>query len=177
MGTFTVFRTAAPRQAPTSEADSIAARLVLIMEQQAASGSSGVRMQMAYLPFLPARLAQSDCLRHCAALFCAAWEEFLRSDDSRELLNFGLYSNAIQSVQDTLRRERPYSVETLAAMILLERAGTLFGTDQVTNLAAQYRGIEWVLTRKGTLNFVDPFDVTLAFESQHILVRTHTCCM
>ncbi|KAK7222715.1 hypothetical protein V2G26_010718 [Clonostachys chloroleuca] len=168
IGSYAVFRMQAPQYALTSEADSIATRLILIMEQDS-NGSSGVRMQMGYLPYLPMRLSRSESLRNCAALFCSAWEEYLRYEDSRELLTFGLYSRAIHSVQAAIAEESPYSVETLAAMILLERTGTLFGTDQVTNLEAQYRGIEWVLTRKGTLNFSDPFDVTLAFESQHIL--------
>ncbi|VUC31525.1 unnamed protein product [Clonostachys rosea] len=160
---FGVFRLQAPRANPTTVSERVSSRLVSLLKH---GEDTGVAMQMSYLPHLPQRLSQSDCLRDCTALFCSAWSDYNRGRPVDQLLATSLYPKAIRSLQRAINGPQLYTVETLGAMIMFERIGTLFSNGEAHSFESHRRGIEHVMLGKGSLDAGDKLDLSLAFKSQ-----------
>ncbi|CAH0025785.1 unnamed protein product [Clonostachys rhizophaga] len=160
---FGVFRLQAPRATPTTVSERVSSRLISLLKH---GEDTGVAMQMSYLPHLPQRLSQSDCLRDCTALFCSAWSEYNRGKPVDQLLATKLYPKAIRSLQRAINGPHLYTVETLGAMIMFERIGTLFSNGEAHSFESHRRGIEHVMLGKGSLDAGDKLDLSLAFKSQ-----------
>ncbi|VUC20620.1 unnamed protein product [Clonostachys rosea] len=163
---FAVFRLHVPRANLTTTAERTGARLVNLWER---NKKGGLVLQNSFIPYLPARLSRSACLRDCTALFCSAWNEYHRGKPVETLLDTPLYGKALRSLQQAFQGADVYTVETLGAMVLLERTYTTFGNLTPGSIKGHHRAIEAVLTKKPPLNFDDDLEVALAFENSNIL--------
>ncbi|VUC21590.1 unnamed protein product [Clonostachys rosea] len=157
-----------PRARLTTSADRVSARLAGLLER---GSEAGVRIQMSYLPLLPQRLSRSACLRDCTGLFCYAWNGYRRREPVSKLLLTSHYNKAIRSLQLAINGGQAYDVETFGAMVLLERASSLFGEGQPQSALAHRRAIRHVLQAKRGPAIGDELDVSLTYENQWLKVK------
>uniref|UniRef100_A0A0B7JPQ7 Uncharacterized protein n=2 Tax=Bionectria ochroleuca TaxID=29856 RepID=A0A0B7JPQ7_BIOOC len=163
---FAVFRLHVPRANLTTSAERTGARLVNLWER---NKTGGMVLQNSFIPHLPARLSRSACLRDCTALFCSVWNEYRRGKPVETLLDTPLYGKALRSLQHAFQGPDVYTVETLGAMVLLERSYTMFGNLTPGSVKGHHRAIETVLRKKPPLNLEDDLEVALAFENSNLL--------
>ncbi|KAK7224556.1 hypothetical protein V2G26_012559 [Clonostachys chloroleuca] len=151
----------------TTLSDRIAARLVSHLDR---SQEYGITLRLGYLPFLPQRIPHSACLRDCVALFCAAWSNYRGRWQAGRVVTMSNYSKALRTLRNTLRGDQALSVETLAAMTLLERTEALFDWGQERCSAIHAHGIGHLITKKGYVDMNDELDVELAKENRGLLL-------
>ncbi|CAH0054074.1 unnamed protein product [Clonostachys solani] len=158
-----------PRSNPTTLADRISVRLVASMDH----GSEGlISVHMSYLPELPRRLGSSACLRDSVDLFCAAWSDSRRHRKRRELMEMPQYGKLLRSLRRALVASQACSVETLAAMTLLERTSKLFDGGRYADL--HLKGIREALIRRGLPKLEDPLEIAVTNEIHGLLLRDPT---
>ncbi|CAG9982896.1 unnamed protein product [Clonostachys byssicola] len=159
---------ATPRSNPTTIADRVGSRLVGNMER----GRIGVAgIYMTYLPELPKRLARSPCLRDSTDLFCSAWSSFRRHDPQQGgLMGMPQYGKALRSLGRALLNDQHRDVETLAAMVLLERTSRLFNRDP-HQTGIHLKAIREVFRQRGPPNIKDELDVAATNEVHGLLLR------
>ncbi|CAH0044723.1 unnamed protein product [Clonostachys solani] len=127
-------------------------------------------LQMSYLLYLPQRLSQSECLLNATSLFCYAWDGYRRRCPSQCLFATSLYGKAIRSLQREISQGEVCTVDTLAAMQMLERIAICFGTKEILdNISPHYSAIKWVLANKAPANPDDKFDILLTREGLNII--------
>jgi hypothetical protein len=169
-GSWTTFRLVS-RGPPTTAADRMAHRLVRTLERNP-DGTQGILLQLGYLTGVPQRLAQSPVLRDSVELFCAAWVGYTQRGQGRGLpggiMSLNQYGKTLRSLQSAIgSAENALTVETLAAMMLLERTESYFGRGQLP--AAHMRGIAMLVEKKGPPNLKDPLDMMLANNARDLL--------
>ncbi|CAH0053994.1 unnamed protein product [Clonostachys solani] len=157
-----------PRSNPTTVADRVGLRLVGNMER----GRIGVAgIYMTYLPELPKRLATGACLRDSADLFCSAWSSFRRRDlQQGGLMGMPQYGKALRSLGRALLNDHHRDVETLAAMVLLERTSRLFNRDP-HQTGIHLKAIREVFRQRGPPDVKDELDVAATNEIHGLLLR------
>jgi hypothetical protein len=126
---------------------------------------------MSYLPQLPSRLVDSPCLRDSVDLFCAAWADFRRRQPQGELMAMPQYGKVLRSLTRTLMSEQALKVETLAAMVLLERTCKLFDRGKFSSI--HHQGILQMMERKGPPDLNDDLDITVTNEVHGLMVSIH----
>ncbi|VUC25545.1 unnamed protein product [Clonostachys rosea] len=156
-----------PRSNPTTVADRVGLRLALTLERGPAEV---VTTFMGYLPEIPKRLAGSACLRDSVDLFCTAWAGFRSQSPRKPLIAMPQYGKLLRSLQKALTNDEAYRIETLAAMMLLERTVRLFDLDS-ENVDFHLKGIRQVFAKKGLPNPDDQLDVKLTNEVHALLLR------
>ncbi|VUC29435.1 unnamed protein product [Clonostachys rosea] len=158
-----------PRSNPTTLADRISVRLVASMEH----GSEGlISVHMSYLPELPKRLSASACLRDSVDLFCAAWSDSRRHRQRKELMEMPQYGKLLRSLRRALVASQACSIETLAAMTLLERTSKLFDGGRYADL--HLKGIREALIRRGLPKSEDSLEIAVTNEIHGLLLRDPT---
>ncbi|CAH0020928.1 unnamed protein product [Clonostachys rhizophaga] len=158
-----------PRANPTTLAERVATRLVGNLDK----GANGITsLQMSYLPQLPSRLADSPCLRDSVDLFCAAWADFRRRQPQGELMAMPQYGKVLRSLRRTLMSEQALKVETLAAMVLLERTCKLFDRGKFSSI--HHQGILQMMERKGPPDLNDDLDITVTNEVHGLMISGYS---
>lgn len=156
-----------PRPQPTTLCDRVAQRLVGHLER---GRDGGITLQMTYLKYLPQRLSESACLRDSVALFCTSWAGFRRQQPRGEIVNTVGYGKVLRSLQRALEGPQALSVETLAAVTLLERTDAIFNRKPKHHWDVHQKGIRNLITQKGPPNVDDMLDVCLANENYGMLL-------
>jgi hypothetical protein len=152
----------------TTVADRLASRLVSHIKS---APDRGMILRVEYLRELPKRLSDSPCVRDSVALYCAAWASFRRGERSGEFLNMDAYGKALRSLQRALFGPRAVSIETLAAMTLLERTEHMFDRGRPSCNVSHARGIMHLLRLLGPPKPEDEVYGALVYENMNLAVR------
>ncbi|VUC31059.1 unnamed protein product [Clonostachys rosea] len=162
-----VYVPVAPRINLTATSDRVASRLIHFLTW---GYDTVLCLQMSYLLYLPERLAQSECLLNTTSLFCYAWDEYRHRRSPQWLFGTSLYGNTLRSVQRAISGDKVCTVDTFAAMQMLERIAICFGTKEILeNILSHYSAMKWVLTNKAPPKADDKFDVLLTREGLNII--------
>ncbi|CAH0057418.1 unnamed protein product [Clonostachys solani] len=115
-------QTTQPRSALLSPTDLVAGRLVHHID------GAKERMVIHIEPFkyLPARLGDSACLLDASALLCNVWDIYRRNEKKVPLSHIPAYGKAIHSLARTLESDNAYTVDTLAAVTVIQQAELYF---------------------------------------------------
>ncbi|CAH0025090.1 unnamed protein product, partial [Clonostachys rhizophaga] len=76
--------------------------------------------------YLPARLGDSSCLLDASALLCDVWDIYQRNEKKVALSHMPAYGRAIHSLACTLESDNAYTVDTLAAVTVIQQAELYF---------------------------------------------------
>ncbi|CAG9941495.1 unnamed protein product [Clonostachys rosea f. rosea IK726] len=158
-------RTPSPQFPSTTIADGIAARLVLHLNS---APDRGMIIQTKYLKHLPKRLSEFPCLCDVIYLFCSVWADFRRHMPLVEFVTMPAYGRAIKSLRQALESRNAFTVETLAAITILQRTEDLFNPGRRTML--HEKGITILLAAIGPPKPDDGFYTSLVCENYGILV-------
>ncbi|VUC32167.1 unnamed protein product [Clonostachys rosea] len=158
-------QTPSPRFPPTTIADGVAARLVLHLNS---APNRGMIIQTKYLKHLPKRFSEFPCLRDAIYLFCSVWADFCRHVPLVEFVTMPAYGRAIRSLRLTLESPNAMTVETLAAITILQRTEDLFNPARRTML--HEKGITILLAAMGPPKPGDELYTSLVCENYGILV-------
>ncbi|CAI6086935.1 unnamed protein product [Clonostachys chloroleuca] len=162
-----VFFPANPRASLMARSDRVASQLAHFLTW---GYDTVLCLQMSYLLYLPQRLSQSECLLNTTSLFCYAWDEYRHRRSSRSLFSTSLYGKTIRSLQREISGSEVCTVDTLAAMQMLERITISFGTKEILdNMSSHYSAMNWVLANKPPPNPDDKFDILLTREGLNII--------
>jgi hypothetical protein len=162
----------------TTAAERIAARMVNNIRD---APDRGMVLSPKFLRELPRRMPESPCVRDSVALYCHVWNTFRRGERIAEFVSLGLYGKAVRSLLRALQSETAVSVETLAAITLLQRTEHLFDSSRSTLSPAHAKGIVHIIKRLGPPEPGDDLHYGLVFENYGTLVcrdhdqNTHTC--
>ncbi|VUC33013.1 unnamed protein product, partial [Clonostachys rosea] len=116
------FRTT-PRPNLTTMADRIGSRIVYHLDGKR---DWGWVFSMHYLEDLPRRLSESPCLQHAVALFCTVFGDYRRGESAKEFVTLPAYGKALRSLRRAIGPGKTLTVETLAAIMMLERTENVF---------------------------------------------------
>ncbi|CAH0050847.1 unnamed protein product [Clonostachys solani] len=112
------FRLQVPRSKLQTAVDSTGSLLISLLGTRGTSTFGTLH----FLEFCPTRMSQSECLRDCVALYCHAWIQCHHYRRPVSMVLAGkIYGDAIQSLRKATNNDQLYTVETLGAMVLLER--------------------------------------------------------
>ncbi|KAK7217326.1 hypothetical protein V2G26_005329 [Clonostachys chloroleuca] len=109
------FRLQVPRFKSTTTADRVSAQLVHLLEIKERTGLE----LPPYLKFVPERLSHSNCLADSIALLYLTWHQASRGESQAKVLGSKTYGKALKSLQRAVNSQAVYTVETLAAMVIL----------------------------------------------------------
>ncbi|VUC37134.1 unnamed protein product [Clonostachys rosea] len=157
-----------PRTKPTTVADRVASRLVAQLE----SCPELVKVfQMGYLKYLPPLLSRSPSLRDTVSLFCTAWAGYRRQQPVGDFMSMEAYGKALRSLRRCLDGDKAYSsMETLAAITLLERSEALFDRERKPFQISHTEGILWLIQRQGPPSQEDKLYSGLIFDNMAGLI-------
>uniref|UniRef100_A0A8H7NQT0 Zn(2)-C6 fungal-type domain-containing protein n=1 Tax=Bionectria ochroleuca TaxID=29856 RepID=A0A8H7NQT0_BIOOC len=111
------FRLKVPRPSFVTAADRVSGQLVHLL----GSDLQATFAVLGELPELPQRLSHSPILLNCVTLYCHAWSQCADTQlRFHQLLKTSLYTKAIQGLQRAVQSENVYTLETLAAMVMME---------------------------------------------------------
>ncbi|CAG9947010.1 unnamed protein product [Clonostachys rosea f. rosea IK726] len=162
-----VFFPATPRANLMARSDRVASQLAHFLTW---GYDTVLCLQMSYLLYLPQRLSQSECLLNTTSLFCYAWDEYRHRRSPQSLFSTSLYGKTIRSLQREISGSEVCTVDTLAAMQMLERITISFGTKEILdNMSSHYSALNWVLANKAPPDPDDKFDILLAREGLNII--------
>lgn len=157
-----------PRTKPTTVADRVASRLVAQLE----SCPELIKVfQMGYLKYLPPLLSRSPSLRDTVSLFCTAWAGYRRRQPVGDFMSMEAYGKALRSLRRCLDGDKTCSMETLAAITLLERSEALFDRERKPFQISHIEGILGLIQRQGPPNREDKLYSGLIFDNMAGLVR------
>ncbi|CAH0028187.1 unnamed protein product [Clonostachys rhizophaga] len=109
------FRLQVPRFKSTTTADRVTSQLVHLLEIKERTGLE----LPPYLKFVPERLSHSACLADSIALLYLTWQQASRGQSQAKVLESRIYGKALKSLQRAVNSQAVYTVETLAAMVIL----------------------------------------------------------
>ncbi|VUC28274.1 unnamed protein product [Clonostachys rosea] len=143
------FRLQIPRSQLNTAVESIGSQLISLLDTRGTSTFGTLH----FLEFCPQRILQSACLRDCVALYCHAWIQchHYRQPVS-SVLEGKIYGDAIRSLRKTINEDQLCTVETLAAMVLLERFMYPCRLSEPKELVRHQLGIRHVMKQIGPPN-------------------------
>ncbi|CAG9981321.1 unnamed protein product [Clonostachys byssicola] len=97
--------------------------------------------------YLPARLGDSACLLDASALLCNVWDIYRRNEKKILLSHMPAYGKAIHSLARTLESDKAYTVDTLAAVTVIQQAELYF--DQGNSRLQHEKGLMTLFSRIG----------------------------
>ncbi|CAH0058334.1 unnamed protein product [Clonostachys solani] len=150
-----------PRASPTTRLSQLAASLVSVLNTSTDLGDAA---HLSILSFVPPRLQESQCLSDSVAFWCSS-----QLDDRRCLMKPSVetlrsYSKALQSLRQALRSKQVYCPETLATVVILQRAGTSFDNAVKLDSVAHAKGMSELIVQRGPPRLDDDLDASLASE-------------
>ncbi|KAK7212308.1 hypothetical protein V2G26_019486 [Clonostachys chloroleuca] len=156
-----------PRTKPTIVADRVAGRLVAQLE----SCPELIKVfQMGYLKYLPPLLSRSPSLRDTVSLFCTAWAGYRRRQPVGDFMSMEAYGKALRSLRRCLDGDKTCSMETLAAITLLERSEALFDRERKPFQISHTEGILGLIQRQSPPNREDKLYSGLIFDNMAGLI-------
>jgi hypothetical protein len=165
---FRLVDTGPPKANLTTVAERLAARLGRHIDGGLDFGNTGT-----YVPHLPARLGSSAALRNAAALLCACWEDYRRSQTVR-LMPMKQYGAALRSIQQAINGRQSLDVETLAAVSVLNTVTLLFEGNQGPQTLVHLHGMAQLMANRGPPRLDDPLDCALTRDNFGVLVCSPT---
>ncbi|CAG9990979.1 unnamed protein product [Clonostachys byssicola] len=150
-----------PRANPTTRLSQLAANLVSVLNTSTDLGDAA---HLSILSFVPSRLQESQCLSDSVAFWCSSQMDDRRCLAKPSVNTLRYYSTALQSLRQALRSKQAYCAETLATVVILQRAGTSFEKAVNLDSAAHARGMSELIVQRGPPRLDDDLDASLASE-------------
>lgn len=150
-----------PRANPTTRLGQLAANLVSVLNT---SKDLGDAAHLSILSFVPPRLQESQCLSDSVAFWCSSQMDDRRCLVKPSVNTLRYYSTALQSLRQALRSKQVYCAETLATVVILQRAGTSFEKAVKLDSVAHAKGMSELIVQRGPPRLDDDLDASLASE-------------
>lgn len=147
--------------------DGVAARLV---GHLGISGKDQMITQTEILRHLPKRMSANQSLRDSVDLLCSVWSSRRSGRAAEEFITMPLYGKAIRSLSRILKTDQAFTMETLAAILIMQRAEALF--DPGHRPLIHSKGIATLLGRVGAPKKGDKFHASVFAETYSVMV----CC-
>uniref|UniRef100_A0A0B7KD91 Zn(2)-C6 fungal-type domain-containing protein n=2 Tax=Bionectria ochroleuca TaxID=29856 RepID=A0A0B7KD91_BIOOC len=145
--------------------DGVAARLV---GHLGTSGKDQMITQTEILRHLPKRMSANQSLRDSVDLLCSVWSSRRSGRAAEEFITMPLYGKAIRSLSRILKTDQAFTMETLAAILIMQRAEALF--DPGHRPLIHSKGIATLLARVGAPKKGDKFHASVFAETYSVMI-------
>jgi hypothetical protein len=164
------FRLHAAKPTPnlTTAAERVSARLITHLNT---ASSRGILTLLEYLRDLPQHMNYNASLRDSVDLFCTAWASYRRGQEAGKFIDMPAYGKAIRSLRRTLQSDKAITLQTLASMVILGRAGEFFDPGQNLGQSMHEKGLAHMIMQLGAPKPGDHLHRFLMVEAFGILVR------
>ncbi|KAK7216618.1 hypothetical protein V2G26_004621 [Clonostachys chloroleuca] len=137
---------AKPTLNPTTAAERVSARLITHLNT---ASSRGILTLLEYLRDLPQHMNYNPSLRDSVDLFCTAWASYRRGQEANKFIDMPAYGKAIRSLRRTLQSDKAITLQTLASMVILGRAGEFFDPGQNPGQSMHEKGLAHMIMQLG----------------------------